>query len=1013
MSRSFLKEWPAMIRMILAIVFVLSALPARGDDDPLPRFGPKEPAEALGSFRSLDGFQLDPLAVEPLTMDPVAAAYDEDGRLYVVEMSDYPHVEAENDKPWAENLGDPPVGRVRVLIDDDGDGIFDRGEIFADRISWPTGVAVWKGGVFVAATPDVWYLKDHDGDGKADERRKVLTGFRKFNIQAVMNNLQWGLDHRVYGAGSTNGGLIRDPNAPESAGVNIARRDFRFDPESGALELLSGGERFGNTFNDWGDRFICNMRNPAEHVVLPARYLARNPFLPTPRVVHDAAEAGDTIPMFRISPNEPWRELRAKRWKEVGKVMPRSELIAGGSLTSASGLTVYRGDAYPKPYHDNMFFGEVANNLIHRMTVEPDGVTFKALRADENVEFVASTDTWFRPVNFVNAPDGTLHVLDMYRETIEHPWSIPEDILAKLDLRSGQDRGRIYRLAPPNFQHRPTPKLSAATTGDLVGLLEHPNGWHRDTAHRLIFERQDKAAVEPLRRLLHESKDARGRLLALYSLDGLEALEDGDLLLGLRDESARVREHAILLTEPRLKTSRLYDVIVTMADDPAPRVRFQLAFTLGEMIREAFPGGGMVREVMGPDVAGALATIAKRDAGDVWIRTAVLSSAADPAQLFEELITDRPFAESAEGAALLRSLALVVGAKWRGDESGRVLVALSKRDHDDTAVEVVLGLADGLSRNRRRFDDLPIPTPESRAWLAKLFDQAMAVAPDDSADPVRRARAVALLGGADYDRAAPALAGLLGGEQPAEVQQAAARALAGFDRPEVAETLIGSWSGYAPGLRNEVVGLLLGRRPWIVPLLDAAQNGTIAAAQIPPNRRPALLNDRDPSIRSKAEALFAAETVGPRAEAIAKYKPALENPGDAVKGQIVFDRECSVCHKIGARGHEVGPNLAGVSRRTAEEILTNILDPNREVSPEFLEYLIAIDDGRVASGMVASETPAGVTLRGREAEEQTILRRNIVEISSTGQSLMPEGLEKTITPEEMADLIAYLLRLQD
>lgn len=990
-----------MNRMILIVALVLLALPARGDDDPLPRFGPEEPAEALGSFRSLDGFRLDPLAVEPLTMDPVAAAYDEDGRLYVVEMSDYPHVEAENDKPWAENLGDPPVGRVRVLIDDDGDGIFDRGEIFADKISWPTGVAVWKGGVFVAATPDVWYLKDHDGDGKADERRKVLTGFRKFNIQAVMNNLQWGLDHLVYGAGSTNGGLIRDPNAPESAGVNIARRDFRFDPESGALELLSGGERFGNTFNDWGDRFICNMRNPAEHVVLPARYLARNPFLPTPRVVHDAAEAGDTIPMFRISPNEPWRELRAKRWREVGKAMPRSELVAGGSLTSASGLTVYRGDAYPKAYHGNMFFGEVANNLIHRMTVEPDGVTFKALRADKNVEFVASTDTWFRPVNFVNAPDGTLHVLDMYRETIEHPWSIPEDILAKLDLRSGQDRGRIYRLAPPNFQHRPTPKLSAATTGELVGLLEHPNGWHRDTAHRLIFERQDKAAVEPLRRLLHESKDARGRLLALYSLDGLKALAEADLLAALRDESAHVREHGILLSESRLeKFSTLHKAVIGLADDPAPRVRFQLAFTLGE--------------VRGDDVAGALAAIAKRDAGDVWIRTAVLSSStADPAGLFERLREDRAFAEGAEGAPLLRSLALVVGAKGKNDEIGRVVGALAKGDHGDAAIEAALGLGDGLSRGRRGFADLKGLAAESSAWLAKLFDQAVAIAPDDSANPNRRARAVATLGRFDYDRAAPALAGLLGGEQPAEVQQAAARALAGFDRPEVAETLIGSWSGYAPGLRNEVVGLLLGRRPWIVPLLDAAQNGTIAAAQIPPNRRPALLNDRDPSIQSKAKALFAAETVGPRAKAVAQYKPALENPGDAGKGQVVFDRECSVCHKIGARGHEVGPNLAGVSRRTAEEILTNILDPNREVSPEFLEYLVAIDDGRVASGLVASETPAGVTLRGREAEEQTILRRNIVEISSTGQSLMPEGLEKTITPEEMADLIAYLLRLQD
>ena len=169
----------------------------------------REPAEAIRSFQVQDGFRLDLLAAEPLVTDPVAAAYDEDGRLYVVEMTDYPHVDPANDKPFAENLGDPPIGRVRLLIDRDDDGVFDESHVFADKLSWPTGIVVWKGGVFVAATPDIWYLRDNDGDHRADERRRVFTGFRKFNVQAVMNNLQWGLDHRIYGAGSSNGGLIR------------------------------------------------------------------------------------------------------------------------------------------------------------------------------------------------------------------------------------------------------------------------------------------------------------------------------------------------------------------------------------------------------------------------------------------------------------------------------------------------------------------------------------------------------------------------------------------------------------------------------------------------------------------------------------------------------------------------------------------------------------------------------------------------------------------------------------
>src|SRR5262249_30959333 len=195
--------------------------------------------------------------------------------------------------------------------------------------SWPTGIAIWKGGVFVAATPDIWYLRDTDGDHRADERRRIFTGFRKFNVQAVMNNLEWGLDHHIYGAGSSNGGRVTAVGRgnQRAAGVDIMRRDFHFDPVTGEFEAISGGARFGNTFDEWGNRFLCDIRNPAQHVVLPARYLARNPFLPTPRVLHDAAEAGDTIKLFRISPAEPWRELRARRWAAVGKARPRRERV--------------------------------------------------------------------------------------------------------------------------------------------------------------------------------------------------------------------------------------------------------------------------------------------------------------------------------------------------------------------------------------------------------------------------------------------------------------------------------------------------------------------------------------------------------------------------------------------------------------------------------------------------------------------------------------------------------------
>ncbi|HLV02393.1 MAG TPA: PVC-type heme-binding CxxCH protein, partial [Acidobacteriota bacterium] len=406
------------------------------------RLPPIEPSDVGETFEVADGFRMVLLASEPLVYDPVAMIYDENGRAYVAEMSDYPYADKKTARSWEEQTNQEPIGRIRILEDVDGDGFFDRSVLFAEELSWPTGLAAWKGGIFVTATPDIWYLKDTDGDLKADIRERVYTGFRKFNVQAVVNNLMWGVDHWIYGAGGTNGGIIRQVGVNGSE-VRLSRNDFRFHPLSKDFQAISGGTRFGNTIDDWGNRFICNIRNPVQHVVLPARYLARNPHLPVTSVIHDAAEAGDQLPVYRISPPEAWRVVRAQRWAQdpTQQNVPRSELSGAGFWTSSSGVTIYRGTAYPEEYYGNVFIGEVAGNLIHRQIMTPDGVTFRSVRADQNKEFVASRDNYFRAVNFVNAPDGTLHVVDMYRETIEHPWSIPDDIHAELDLLSGTDRG--------------------------------------------------------------------------------------------------------------------------------------------------------------------------------------------------------------------------------------------------------------------------------------------------------------------------------------------------------------------------------------------------------------------------------------------------------------------------------------------------------------------------------------------------------------------------------------------
>ncbi len=519
-----------------ALIVAISRLAAAADEPSL-RIPPVEPAAAEKTFHTLDGFHMDLIAAEPLVTDPVAMVYDERGRAWVVEMNDYPYTDKSHDVPQADRTTDKPLGKVRILEDVDGDGVMDRSSVLVEDLSWPTGIALYDGGCYVAATPDVWYLKDTDGDGRADVRRQVFTGFRKFNVQAVINNLAWGLDGKIYGAGASNGGQIQSVGQAGSKPINLGRNDFCFDPRTEQFEVQSGGARFGNCFDDWGRRFICTIRNPAQHVVLAPRYLTRNPHLPLASAVQDVAESGDAIPVYRRSPPEPWRVLNAERLAAAGdRHTPRSETAATGFITSAAGATVYRGTAYPQRYRGNLFIGEVSGNLIHRQLVRPDGVTFHSERADAGVEFVASTDNWFRPVNFCNAPDGTLHVLDMYRETIEHPWSIADDLKARLDLESGRDRGRIYRLSPPGFKAPRPPSLAQATTAELVAHLANPNSWWRETAQRLLCQRQDRSATAPLRALLHEGHEPLGRLHAPWTLSGLGALDEADLLRAIHDE---------------------------------------------------------------------------------------------------------------------------------------------------------------------------------------------------------------------------------------------------------------------------------------------------------------------------------------------------------------------------------------------------------------------------------------------------------------------------------------------
>lgn len=1013
--------------------------------EPLPRIPPKEPAEALKTFVVRDGFEMQLLAAEPLVASPVAMEYDENGRAFVAEMRDYPYTDKASDKPFVERTKDEPLGRIRLLEDTDGDSRFDKSTIFAEGLSWPTGLALWKGGVYVVATPDLWYLKDTDGDGKADERRKVLTGFRKFNVQAVINNLKWGIDGKLYGAGSSNGGQIRRGDAPDSKPIAMTTADFRFDPrdEAGSFEVLSGGARFGNSFDDWGNRFICNIRNPIQHVVLPRHYLARNPHLAARSPLNDVAESGDTVPVFRRSPPEPWRVMNARRLaNDATLASPRSETVAAGYMTSAAGLTVYRGSAYPNELYGTIFLGEVAGNLIHHQVLKPNGVTFTSQRSVGQAsslpsdptgdkrqagslphEFLASTDNWFRPVNFVNAPDGTLHVVDMYRETIEHPWSIPDDIKAQLDLESGRDRGRIYRLAPVGFQSPQPSPLGQATTETLVEMLYEPDVWWRDTAHRLFLERPDPLGVPLLRELLHrknhklratsQQSDSHNvaRLHALWLLASWRHLNDADLQAALADPLPGLREHAVLLSEPRLAaTPKLLDRVLKLAQDDSDRVRLQVAFSLGVVVRDST---GKADE----SVVTALANIADRGAADDWLRTAVLSSSGEVLpQLFAEMIRRPRFGETAPQRQLARQITTMIGSRARSEELAALFATVefwatpARNESSSFVEEVTLGLGEGLKRSKKVLSaELSASESAGARRMFKRLEDSLATLKNNDTPLTARQTAVPLLAFIDFERARETLIVLLQPRQPAELQAAAVRALAEHRHETIPKILLSSYRQLAAAARGEAVEALLSRPEWHVALLDAIDAGTIKPAEIPHVRRNALVRSANAAVKQRSVAMFRS-LIESRQKVVDKYRDALPNlKSDFAKGEAVFRRECQACHRVNNIGTEIGPNLATIRHRAPEEVLLHILDPNREVGPNFVAYAVETNDGRVLTGLIVEDTASSITLIRTTGTRETVLRSNIEEIAATGQSLMPPGLEDRVTPQEMADLLAFML----
>jgi len=950
------------------------------------------PQDALKSFHLSEDFHIELLAAEPQVVDPVEMAFDENGRIYVAEMLDYP-----DDPPE----GKPARSRIRLLEDTNGDGKIDRSVIFADQVLEVSGLMPWKGGLIVTSAPDILFMKDTDGDGKADLRRVLYTGFGKFNPEGRITNLRLGVDNWIYAANMGHDGLITSPEHPDRPPIQVRGGDFRFDPIRGVAEPASGPTQFGMTFDNWGNRFSTQNTVHLRNAVLPMQYLMRAPLLDSGLALTDISDHGQpSVPVFPLTKPQAWREqrtaIRQQRYNENN--LNRVEQV-GGFFTAASGGTSYNGDAFPPEYVGNIFTGDVNGNLVHRDILSPDGVTFSAHRAKEGVEFLASTDSWSRICNFANAPDGNLYMTDMYREFIETPESIPESIKKNMNFWSGDDKGRIYRIVPnkPLQTRGLKTNLGAASTDELVRTLGHANGWHRRTAQRLLVEKQDRTAV-PALRALAKSENPLARLHALWTLEGLGALEAADVERGLKDSNAGVREHAVRLSEGFLP--KLAGPLLAMASDREVRVQFQLAFTLGQL--------------KDPRSLAALADLAANHKNDKWFRVAVLSSVGDSASPFLQTMLTRGVDE------MVPQLAALVGGRHNPAELSQALSGIARLKEPAAALS---GLGKGLALTGA----MGLKAPAAEAPLLKLIDNAsepvrnaawevarhfelralVAKAAADSLDPAvpvaRRAIAIRALRGGQFAQASAVVKKALDSTSPPELQTAAVETLASFDDPAVPAILLQNWRGYSPAARVKVIAAMLSVKPRTEYLLKALEGGQVEVAALDVAARTRLLEQGD-----RARSVLKNQA-GDRAKVVEAYQDVLKLNGAVPRGKTLFDENCAKCHMPRKQGGRVGPDLSGINNKTKDELLTSILNPSYAIEPQFTHYIVTTKDGHVHDGVLAHETPALITLRGGSDEgDETILRSNIQEIRASSISLMPEELEKSVDRQGLADVIAYL-----
>ncbi len=1002
-----------------------------------PEGGPVLPEKAAAKINTHPEFEVSLVAAEPLLEKAISLDWDHTGKLWVAETPEYPGGRTinKNDRPVApvfvKNPGTTPSGdkedrpardRISWLEDTNKDGVMDKKHVFADGLELVTSLVFHKDGVIVAQAPDILWLRDKNGDGVCDmvegsEKTTLFTGFGTFDTHAVINNFRWGMDGWIYGAVGYSAGSPKSLDGKKEFG-RITAGVIRFRPDGSAIEQYAAGScnTWGFDFAPDGEVFYTTATCGEHflHVVMPEKALAK-------------ASVGGIRSSF-VAPDHQ------KIFPAVKHTRPAYVQIDWvGFFTAAAGSCIYNGGAWPERYNNSHFTSETTMSLVHNELLTPKGVTFVASKeaGREETEFVASTDLWFRPVHERIGPDGALYIVDFYNQAaIHNDTRGPAHGARNAATRPDRDHhfSRIWRVQHKQAKALPAWKFDLKSPASVVRLLEHPNGWVRMTAHRLLSEQGPFFALQNLLDGIAPERPAMTRMHSMWVLNNVGRLDQKNLIACLNDNDPTLRKNALKLVSedgaPKKASGAVGTAVRAAIRSTDARAQLNALLAMGNL--EASPE--VADEIVGlwPELkdkhlqSAALGVAANSPA--LFVEAAfrakdpafladfvghtvrILANKGDAAQVAAVVVLLSKQPASADGLkqsaleTLATSLKADVVPGWSGDLQA-ALGALLQSSRPGLP-GAVLPLVARWDKNGAMSEALKPVIVQLRS---KLGDAAL---PDDQRAQV----AVNLLGVRRLDSGIISTAGgLLGGGNSVGLQRRVIEALGVTPEAAVGEQLVSGFSRVPGELQELLFSAVMKRGDWSLQMVQALADKKVSLPQVGPAFQHRLRTHADKAVAAKANEVIDS-LKGPEQKEkealIARFKPEVEKAGNLENGKKLFLANCAGCHIYKTDGRNLAPNLTGMGAHGAADLLVHIIDPNRLVEPNFVAVSIETKDDLTYNGIIERENNAEVLVRDA-AGDNTIRKDNIKSRTNTGRSLMPEGFEQ-LGADGLRDLLGYL-----